>query len=574
MQMKSLKMRILLPLMVLGILLVAVAMNGVVSTINMRAQTNELSNACYENIVELESLQCGVQELQKLLLSLSVMDNPEIKPLVAETGVSAIENLNETLADYEKIVASEDREEFELLKENLQILLDYYNQAADLALAEDNDGAIAMANNEVMYSAKTVEEQTVAMVEKLNKRITEQRKFMEELYSTVMVVDVVMVIVAAVVILLAIRSSMKNIVNPTVKAAKELHEITASIENNEGNLKKRIDFKSKDEIGQLVSGINTFIDTLGNLIESIRKSSKTLSYTVSNIQKNVHGTDENAVSISSTMEELAATMEELSATIISVNSNNANVSGEVESFGKHSETLLDYASEMSERASALKETAVENKCNTEKVVNEILGTLQEAIENSRSVEQVNALTDEILNISSQTNLLALNASIEAARAGEAGKGFAVVADEIRDLAENSRNTANNIQMINSQVVAAVLALSNDANKLVEYIHSQILPDYETFVQSGIQYSDDSNHIYKEMEAFAEASRELTRVISDTTEAISGITKAVEEGANGVTLAAEDTASLVSEITEINAETDTNMGIVDELTSQTNRFIDF
>ena len=96
-------------------------------------------------------------------------------------------------------------------------------------------------------------------------------------------------------------------------------------------------------------------------------------------------------------------------------------------------------------ADSLAKSADENKRTTDEMVGNIVGTLKKAIEDSKSVERVNELTGEILNISSQTNLLALNASIEAARAGEAGKGFAVVADEIRQLADSSRDTANNIQ---------------------------------------------------------------------------------------------------------------------------------
>ena len=117
--------------------------------------------------------------------------------------------------------------------------------------------------------------------------------------------------------------------------------------------------------------------------------------------------------------------------------------------------------------------------------------MQEALENSKSVEKVAQLTEEILNISSQTNLLTLNASIEAARAGEAGKGFAVVADEIRQLADSSRETANNIQSINEMVIRAVQGLMKSSEEIIAYINKTILPDYESFVKSGQQYSEDA-----------------------------------------------------------------------------------
>ena len=112
-----------------------------------------------------------------------------------------------------------------------------------------------------------------------------------------------------------------------------------------------------------------------------------------------------------------------------------------------------------------------------------------AIEDSNSVNQVDNLTNDILNIASQTNLLALNASIEAARAGDAGKGFAVVASEISQLAAASQEAANNIQSINAIVITAVHNLADNANGLVEYMNEKILQEFQKFVESGGAYHD-------------------------------------------------------------------------------------
>lgn len=127
---------------------------------------------------------------------------------------------------------------------------------------------------------------------------------------------------------------------------------------------------------------------------------------------------------------------------------------------------------MKEHAEAMEHAARENMDTTGAKVNDIVSVLSQAIEDSNSVNQVDNLTNDILNIASQTNLLALNASIEAARAGDAGKGFAVVASEISQLAAASQEAANNIQSINAIVITAVHNLADNANGLVEYMNEK------------------------------------------------------------------------------------------------------
>ena len=236
-----------------------------------------------------------------------------------------------------------------------------------------------------------------------------------------------------------------------------------------------------------------------------------------------------------------------------------------------SNEISDYASEMKTRAKSLENTVTETRQTTSEMIGQITVELKTAIESSKSVEEIDGLTNDILNISNQTNLLALNASIEAARAGEAGKGFAVVADEIRKLADDSRETANNIQIINTKVIEAVRTLSGNSQQLISYIDETIMADYDNFVVAGHQYNSDAEYISEYMADFVSKTKNLKDIIGDVVTSINDISVAVEEGAEGVALAAMGTTNLANEMSEINSEIGNCGDVSGELQEQVNQF---
>ena len=251
-----------------------------------------------------------------------------------------------------------------------------------------------------------------------------------------------------------------------------------------------------------------------------------------------------------------------------------SVRGEVDTIADKSTHINDYAKEMKVNADKMENNAKSTLQETGTKVQEILDVLNQAIEDSKSVDQVNSLTNEILNISSQTNLLALNASIEAARAGEAGKGFAVVADEIRQLADSSRDTANRIQEINAVVTDAVHNLAGNANNLVDYLNEAILPEFENFVESGVQYRENATYIQGVMNEFTENTDALKRAMDEIATSISTITDAIDEGARGVNGAAESTQVLVGDMEKISNRMDGNEKIAGVLQQGTAIFTKF
>jgi len=377
------------------------------------------------------------------------------------------------------------------------------------------------------------------------------------------------VFIGAVIVM--IISVNKSISKPAKVASGKLDEIITNIENGEGDLTERISVKSKDEIGQLVGGVNSFVEQLQGIMLKIRESSNNLNELAGSMTLEIADSNDNASSISATMEELSASMEEVAATLDEITTGAQEILSASKEMSDEAETGKEFVTGVKSTAVSMRSDAQTSKENTTAMIQEIRAMLEVAIANSRSVEKINELTDEILSISSQTNLLALNASIEAARAGEAGKGFAVVADEIRVLAENSKNTANNIQGISGLVTNAVEELSADANKMIEFIDSTVLADYDKFVDMANSYHNDADHMDEILQGFYMNASKLAETMAQMTEGIDGINIAVDESAQGVTQAAQSTAQLVDALVNIKSEADSNRDISEDLQDEVKRF---
>ena len=154
--------------------------------------------------------------------------------------------------------------------------------------------------------------------------------------------------------------------------------------------------------------------------------------------------------------------------------------------------------------------------------------MERAIEDSKRVGEINALTEEILAISSQTNLLALNASIEAARAGEAGKGFAVVAEEIRSLADNSRQAVDKIRHVTEDVVHNVSFLSETSGRLLEVMTGKVIEDYKGMIELARAYEEDAEFYGDISGDLGASSQEMSANMTGINESIAVITELVGE----------------------------------------------
>lgn len=441
-----------------------------------------------------------------------------------------------------------------------------------IEMAKSGDkGVQALCNREFATWSSEIADSIDALVAANDENIAKAVAKQESSFKVAKKVCTILVIILVASIIFTILVVYNTVVTPLQKQSKELEDIIENINEGHGDLTRRVSIICKDEIGKAAMGINEFISTLQRIMSNVISYSSTLDEVVGNVVNHVAESDDSARDVSAIMEELAATMEEVAATTNNVSQNTSNVNDRIGAFNSRAKEITAYAKDMKANADEVKAKAVENRKKTTVIIDEINTKLNLALENSKSVEEIEKLTADILNISSQTNLLALNASIEAARAGEAGKGFAVVADEIRQLADSSRDTANNIQAINARVIDSVQKLSSSSEQMIKYVNETVLSDYNAFVDMGNQYSEDASHIDVNMKEYASDISEIEEEIKQMTDSVQGISDAVDESAKGVTQAAESIESLVQSISQVESEMEHNKAIAEKLKSEADNF---
>ena len=566
--------KLIIPVAVLGCIAIMIAGVSLYSMTAVQKESNQISGEGVRATICMDEINLAFANTQKLTLALCAEPSKDLYEYVA----SQLTEYQSNVDSYEKELLAMDHyftaDDIQLMNETFDLLTEAQGTTVELmqtAMAGDSAAAVAKANSVMTEWSDTIAVNMDTLISRNDELVKQNIQEQKDLYNQNMILSLILLAISFVAFVMVVVVIIKTVVKPLRKQTSELTEIIDEIKGGHGDLTKRVTVKSMDEIGQSSIGINHFIETLQNIMSNIIGKSNVLDGVVGNVASSVAASSDNANDISAIMEELSATMEEVSATTNSVSENTTAAEGKVQKMADQTKVMSQYAQDMKKRATELEHTATENMNNTNEMIGEITTEMNQALENSKSVEKVAQLTADILNISSQTNLLALNASIEAARAGEAGKGFAVVADEIRQLADSSRETANNIQTINEQVIEAVQGLVVSSEKIVGYINENILPDYRAFVQGGQQYNDDATHIDNTMAEYAGEAQDILATMMEMTEAIEGISRAVEESANGVTDAATNIDSLVQSMSTVNGQMEENSTVAKNLKEESAAF---
>lgn len=570
----SLKYIILVPVIILGI--VSVVSN--IWSMNSLKRVNDTATKIVEenlyNITSLSEIQKEASAIHRLALSHIIASDFDSMVALVDSVRAEEAKLDAMLDEYSKRLPKDDEQAFsqfissyEGLKHEIANLLAYSGNSKKTAAYELTNGAVSEYSSDMDAQVETMMSNAGTQSEKASAELAAK-------YSSARVRGMFIIMLILVLLFVTLYGVFMLVIRKLNVATKEIKGIIKGIDDRQGDLTRRITILSNDEVADLGNGINTFMEKLQNIMKLIIINSQKLEAVVGEVQQNLHTSNDSAADLSAVTEELSATMQEIGESASVINQNAEAVLEKVVEIAGKSGEINEYSKGMKESADKLEADARTNMERTNLKVNEILNVLNQAIEDSRSVEQVNGLTNDILNISSQTNLLALNASIEAARAGEAGRGFAVVAEQIRQLADSSRETANHIQQINGIVTNAVHNLSDNADNLVSYMKESILPEFAAFVEGGAQYRENATYIEGVMNEFTEKTDALKNEVDSIADSISSITHAIEEGAKGVNGAAQSTQTLVADMDNINERMNENREIASALQKETDVFTKF
>ena len=520
----TLQQRLILPIILLGLITLLSNLLAVFSINNVHANAGRIVDSSMASEERLEDIRRSVMDIHRLALShIVAADHATMIQLVQEIKAEEAA-LDEKLGAYREFVSEKEQEAYQSLQDSYgefkHALVYLVSASADSKTQE----AYATANGDVASWSRAAEAEIDALSDAVSQEAGEAKGRLTLVYVISLITSAITLVVGIFLVAAAFRIIRRYVLTP-------------------------------------------IRDTMGTL----QDSSERISGVVGEVRQRARHSNDSVRTLSRLTEQLSAALEEVAGSAAAITASAAGTQEDTQRMAEECSAITAYSTGMRERAEEMERAArLETKVIQDKTA-DIMTMLDEAIEKSHSVDQIRALTEDILNISSSTNLIAVNASIEAARAGAAGAGFSVVAQEVHKLADSCAETASHIQQVSGVVTGAVEYLANNARELTSYLSRVIAEQLERSVQAGQQYREDSDYIGQAMVEYNGRVERLKGAIDQIAVSISSISGSIDGAASGISGAAGSTRVLVDDMEGITGRMDANQEIVGELQKQMDMF---
>ena len=520
----TLQQRLILPIVLLGLITLLSNILAVFSINNVHANAGTIVDEYMASEADLEEIRRSMMDIHRLALShIVAADHATMIHLVQEIKAKETE-LDGMLAEYEVFVAEDDEAVYRSLLEDYDAFKHALVYLVCVSADSKTQEAYAMANGDVAVQSAAAEQGLDALSASVSAQVEAARSRLLGVYVVSLVISAATLIAGVVLVWAALRIIRKYVIAP-----------------------------------------------IRDAMSTLQGSSQRINGVVGEVRRRTRTSNGSARDLSGLTEQLSAALEEIAGNTAAITASSSGTQNDAISMAEECSAITAYSVQMRGRAEKMEQSAQAEMEEVRAKTEEIMELLNQAIEKSRSVDQIGILTKDILSISSFTDLIAINASVEASRAGEAGKGFAVVAREIRHLADSCAETAGHIQEVSEVVTGAVDYLAGSARELADYLGQAILEQLERSVQSGRQYRDDAAYIERSMEGFNRQADRLRTAMAEIAASISAISGAVDGAVSGVTGVTGSTRVLAEDMAGITAGMDTNQEIVGELQKQVEVF---
>lgn len=376
--------------------------------------------------------------------------------------------------------------------------------------------------------------------------------------STVIVLGVILLIVVAALMAISIRNNLK----PMETMKLFIKEKVIGVNHCK---------KQKNEVAEIRYLIHELEDRFIGIIRQTKEESAAIHGEMSGANDKVASMNENIMGISAAMEETCANIDSQTESIQNIDDTCQSATDAVEQLAGDVREIAAKAQDIVAHVGNVTKQLLEGKNRSVELADASRNKMQEAIEDTKIIEEITEVSESIEQIAAQTNLLALNASIEAARAGEAGKGFAVVADEIKKLSEGTAQEISKVGELTVKVKESVEKLATESNNILVFIDGSVMQDYERLESLAKSYIEDAEYYANVSKSLGQNADGVNVAIRDISGIIGNISIAQGELADAVASVNDNLQQITYSSEEMSTETNKVMQSVEVLQNTMNEF---